>query len=205
MNPKQILTINLKTGETLYRETMADRSLSTRGLDGPVWSPDGKSLAFIVDGVLWTQPVDKTGKATGAARQITTEPTDAPTWSGDSKTLLYLVSGQLRAKGASEGVAPTRAHASLGPGRLGLPPDLGTRLTVRPERECALEQLVKSEIVEQHLAVGELDDLRLVDPALTPRTSSPSPAIESAPSARRGNSKDGRSITQCVVEIPRNN
>lgn len=95
----QILTIDLETGETSYREVLpeqGDQSLSTRGVDGPVWSPDGRWLAFVLAGLLWVQPVDGKGAPTGAARRLTNDPTDAPTWSADSSSLLYLVGGRLR-------------------------------------------------------------------------------------------------------------
>ncbi|WP_163567919.1 PD40 domain-containing protein [Fodinicola feengrottensis] len=92
----QVLTIDLVTGATTYREIMPDRSLATRGVDGPVWSPDGKLFAFVVDGLLWIRQVDATGAPTGPARQLTDEPTDAPSFAGDSRTISYLVGGELR-------------------------------------------------------------------------------------------------------------
>ncbi|PSK88082.1 Tol biopolymer transport system component [Murinocardiopsis flavida] len=92
----QILTVDLDSGTTAYTEPAPYRSLSTRGDDGPVWSPDGKHLAFVMESVLWTVTVNAKGEFTGEPRQLTTEPTDAPSWSGDSRTLLYLGNGRLR-------------------------------------------------------------------------------------------------------------
>jgi Tol biopolymer transport system component len=92
----QILTVDLATGAQTYTEPAPFKSLSTRGEDGPLYSPDGKSVAFVMDSVLWTMPVDSNGVPTGSARQINHEVTDAPTWSGDSKHLLYLSNGKLR-------------------------------------------------------------------------------------------------------------
>lgn len=118
----QILTIDLTTGTTAYREIMPDRSVSTRGLDGPVWSPDGKLFAFIVDGVLWVRPVDGQGVPTGPARQLTDVPTDAPSFAGDSTTISYLVGGELR-KSTVDGhsgrsyTVPLRWRASKPSGR----------------------------------------------------------------------------------------
>jgi Tol biopolymer transport system component len=109
----QILTIDLETGETRYREVLpeqGDQSLSTRGVDGPVWSPDGRRLAFVLAGVLWVQPVDGKGEPTGAARRLTSDPTDAPTWSADSASLLYLVGGRLRTTTLT---GRTRAHPTI--------------------------------------------------------------------------------------------
>jgi Tol biopolymer transport system component len=92
----QFLTVDLGSGSLTYTEPAPFKSTATRGEDGPVYSPDGSSVAFVMDSVLWIRPVDSNGIATGAARQINNELTDAPTWSGDSKQLLYLSNGKLR-------------------------------------------------------------------------------------------------------------
>ncbi|HEY7174527.1 MAG TPA: amidohydrolase family protein, partial [Micromonosporaceae bacterium] len=92
----QILTIDLRTGGSAYHPVAPHRSISTRGYDGPVWSPDGTMMAFVMSSLLHVIPVDATGRATGEPRQINDEVTDAPSWSGDSSTLLYLHHGELR-------------------------------------------------------------------------------------------------------------
>jgi Tol biopolymer transport system component len=92
----QILTVDVATGAIKYSEPTPFGSLSTRGEDGPLYSRDGSSLAFVMGSVLWIQPVDSEGIPTGGARQVNKEVTDAPTWSGDSKHLLYLSNGKLR-------------------------------------------------------------------------------------------------------------
>ncbi len=92
----QILTLDLRTGVVSYVEPAPHKSISTRGYDGPVWSPDGTRMAFVMGSVLWVLPVDPAGRPTGAPRQVTDEVTDAPSWSGDSRQLLYLSNGRLR-------------------------------------------------------------------------------------------------------------
>jgi Tol biopolymer transport system component len=92
----QILTADVATGALRYTEPAPFKSLSTRGEDGPIYSPDGSSVAFVMDSVLWIRPVDGNGVPAGPARQINHEVTDAPTWRGDSKQLLYLSNGKLR-------------------------------------------------------------------------------------------------------------
>ncbi|WP_149194061.1 amidohydrolase family protein [Luteimonas suaedae] len=92
----QILTADVASGELQYWEPAPFKSLSTRGEDGPVYSPDGSALAFVMESALWTMPVDGDGYPAGPARQLTSEVTDAPTWSGDSRKLLYLSNGRLR-------------------------------------------------------------------------------------------------------------
>jgi Tol biopolymer transport system component len=108
----EILVIERATGKASYAAAMPNRSLSTRGDDGPVWSPDGAYLAVVVGSVLWVIPVDTSGRFTGAPRQITDEVTDAPSWSGDSKTLLYLSNGRLRLVSVNGG-APREVPLSL--------------------------------------------------------------------------------------------
>lgn len=92
----KILLVNRRTGEATYVDPAPDRSLQTRGDDGPVWSPDGRQMVFAMESVLWVLPVGRDGRPTGPARQITTDVSDAPSWSGDSSTVLYLSSGTLR-------------------------------------------------------------------------------------------------------------
>ncbi|MEV0622120.1 amidohydrolase family protein [Nonomuraea sp. NPDC050404] len=99
----QILTLDLRTGEMAYHEPAPHRSISTRGLDGPVWSPDGRHLAFVMASRLWTLPVNAAGTPTGPARKVSDETCDAPSWSGDSRSLLYLRNGRLRLVAAAGG------------------------------------------------------------------------------------------------------
>lgn len=92
----KILVIDRATGEGRYLDPLPDRSIQTRGDDGPVWSPDGRKMAFVVASVLWVVDVHPDGTFAGKPRQITTEVTDAPSWRNDSRQLLYLNNGRLR-------------------------------------------------------------------------------------------------------------
>ncbi|MEV4754314.1 DPP IV N-terminal domain-containing protein [Micromonospora sp. NPDC049559] len=91
-----ILLVDRHTGAARYVEPMPHRSIQTRGDDGPVWSPDGRRMAFVVASVLWVVDVHPDGTFAGTPRQLTSEVTDAPSWSGDSARLLYLNNGRLR-------------------------------------------------------------------------------------------------------------
>lgn len=91
----QILTVDLAGGQLRYTEPMPFRSIATRGDDGPVWSPDGRHLAFVVESVAWVVAVDAAGRFLGDPRQVTREVTDSPAWRG-SDTLVYLCNGVLR-------------------------------------------------------------------------------------------------------------
>ncbi|GAA1552419.1 amidohydrolase family protein [Kribbella hippodromi] len=91
----QLLYVDVATAALEYVEPMPFRSLATRGDDGPVFSPDGKHLAFVVESLLYVVPVDARGRFTAEPRAITKEVTDSPVWQ-DNRTLLYLHNGTLR-------------------------------------------------------------------------------------------------------------
>ena len=88
--------MNVATGKTTFIEPAPFESITTRTEDGPVYAPDGKEMAFVMDDLLYTMPVDAHGLPNGPAVQLNDETTDAPTWSGDSSHLLYLHDGNLR-------------------------------------------------------------------------------------------------------------
>jgi Tol biopolymer transport system component len=92
----KILLVDRRTGAGTYVDPLPDRSIQTRGDDGPVWSPDGTKMAFVVASVLWVVDVHPDGVPAGTPRQITDEVTDAVSWRGDSSELLYLNNGRLR-------------------------------------------------------------------------------------------------------------
>ncbi len=100
-----IETVDLQTHNVTLTEPAPYKSISSRGSDGPIYSPDGTRMAFVMDGYLWTRPVDANGIPTGEARPINEEMTDAPSWSGDGKQMLYLSNGKLRMI-ASDGATP---------------------------------------------------------------------------------------------------
>ncbi|EIE99154.1 periplasmic component of the Tol biopolymer transport system [Saccharomonospora glauca K62] len=102
----QILTVDVATGQLTYHAPGEDHaSISTRGDDGPVWSPDGRSMAFVVDSTLRIMPVAADGTPRGPARELNGEIADAPSWSGDSTRLLYLSNGTLRLADVTTGKA----------------------------------------------------------------------------------------------------
>ena len=113
----KIGTVNATTGATneyfanpanVY-ETISNRVED----DGPVWSPNGKFMAYVMDNVLKVVPVDPaTGAPTGAARQLTEEAADQLSWSGDSQHILYDSGGTLRLISINGG-APTTVPVKL--------------------------------------------------------------------------------------------
>jgi hypothetical protein len=106
----EILTVDVATGAATYQPVFPDKSLGTRGDDGPVWSPDGTRLAFVFASRLHVADVDAKGRFNAPPRALNNEVTDAPTWSGDSKSLLYLCNGQFRLIDAAGGTPATVPH-----------------------------------------------------------------------------------------------
>jgi Tol biopolymer transport system component/imidazolonepropionase-like amidohydrolase len=91
----QILTVEVASGKTKFFEPAPFESVTTRTEDGPVYSPNGKEMTFVMDDLLYTMPVDEHGLPSGKATPLNDETTDAPSWSGDSTKLLYLHNGNL--------------------------------------------------------------------------------------------------------------
>lgn len=114
-NSEHLIFSQLKTNSGRFREgknqatfisveTKAEREvriadgkpLGTRGNNGPVWSPNGKFLAFIQEGQLWIQQVDSLANPEGKAFRVTEELADSPSWTGDSKSILYIATDRLK-------------------------------------------------------------------------------------------------------------
>nr|WP_219636780.1 amidohydrolase family protein [Streptomyces sp. AJS327] len=91
-----IRVVDTTTGDDRLHAVAPHVSLSDRYDGGPVWSPDGRWMALIVESALWLLPVRADGAPEGKARRLTDEAADHPSWAGDSGSLLYLSSGKLR-------------------------------------------------------------------------------------------------------------
>ena len=73
-----ILAVNVTTKKTEWFEPAPFKSISTRTEDGPVYSPDGEEMVFVMDDLLYAMPVDVDGKPSGKAIALNNEITDAP-------------------------------------------------------------------------------------------------------------------------------
>ena len=108
-----ILTVDVATGATTWHDPYPFNTINNRkGDNGPVWSPDGRHMAYVLDDVLHVLPVDAHGAPAGQQRQLTDENADAISWSGDSRELLYLSNGKLRTI-ALAGGRPTTVKVQL--------------------------------------------------------------------------------------------
>jgi Tol biopolymer transport system component len=119
----QILTVSPATGEQRWVDPIPFASLSNRVNSGPVWSPDGRAMAFTIGSRLWVMPVDASGQPTGPPRRLTDEVAESPSWSAGSREILYQSNGRLRLISAAGGAART------------VPVDLRWRRAKAPRRQ----------------------------------------------------------------------
>ncbi|MCC9138437.1 amidohydrolase family protein [Pontibacter silvestris] len=92
----KFLLVSLDGQPDRYVSPVPERSLGTRGKNGPVWSPDGSMMAYTLDGVLWVVPVDKLGTITGPPKRLTNELAEVPGWAADSKSIVFLATDALK-------------------------------------------------------------------------------------------------------------
>ncbi|MGP3770036.1 amidohydrolase family protein [Streptomyces sp. SDT5-1] len=102
-----IRVVDTKTGKAVVHAVAPHVSIADRYDSGPVWSPDGRTMAVIVESALWLLPVRPDGTPDGAPRQVTDEAADHPSWSGDSRRILYVSAGRLRLLDVAKGTART--------------------------------------------------------------------------------------------------
>ena len=92
----QILSIDVESGQSHTIGGLQHWSIGSRTYDGPIWSPDGKWMAFVSSGLLWAVPVSLEGKLDGNPVRLTNELADMPSWAGDSQSILYMATDQLK-------------------------------------------------------------------------------------------------------------
>src|SRR4029453_10665871 len=76
-------------GPDRWFDPLPNKSIGMREDFGPVWSPDGSSMAAIIDGYLNVFPVTRDGAPTGAPRRLSTDLASSPSWTADSRQVLY--------------------------------------------------------------------------------------------------------------------
>ncbi|MFE9370264.1 amidohydrolase family protein [Streptomyces sp. NPDC006711] len=157
-----IRVVDTVTGADHLHAVAPHVSIADRYDSGPVWSPDGRWMAVVVESALQVLPVAPDGTPQGPPRALTTEPADHPSWSGDSRTLLYLSGTRLRLIGVEGGAAhtvrvaldqrrPTPADVVVHAGRLWD----GTGETVREDVDIVVSH-GRVASVEAHRARGAL-------------------------------------------------
>ena len=91
-----MLMVDIATLQQRWFDPAPYESITTRTEDGPIYTPDGKSMIFVMDDLLYGMPVDADGHPSGPAVKLNDETTDAPSISADGKSILYLNNGKLR-------------------------------------------------------------------------------------------------------------
>ena len=99
----QLLAVPAGGGAARRIVPIDDRSAGKRSGDGPIWSPDGRHLAYVMDGRLHVQPVSPAGEPTAAPRRLTGELADQISWAGDSKHVLVTATDRLELVAIDDG------------------------------------------------------------------------------------------------------
>ncbi|MEU6390594.1 amidohydrolase family protein [Streptomyces sp. NPDC046939] len=102
-----IRVVDTATGAAALHAVAPHVSIADRYDSGPVWSPDGRYMAVVVESALWLLPVRPDGAPDGPPRQVTDEAADHPSWAADSRRLLYLSAGRLRLLDVERGTSRT--------------------------------------------------------------------------------------------------
>ena len=72
------------------------KSIGMRENLGPVWSPDGRQMAAIIDGYLHAYPGARDGTPTGPPRRLSADLASSPSWTADSRRILYQAADRFR-------------------------------------------------------------------------------------------------------------
>ena len=99
----KFLIISLDGSPDKLFSPVEGRTLGTRSKNGPVWSPDGRFLAYVQDGVLWILPVTPSGEIAGPVQRLTNELSDNPSWTADSRSIVFLSADKLKRVYLSQG------------------------------------------------------------------------------------------------------
>ncbi|MFJ8821162.1 amidohydrolase family protein [Streptomyces sp. NPDC102467] len=102
-----IRVVDTTTGRATLHAVAPHVSLADRYDSGPAWSPDGRTMAVVVESALWLLPVRPDGTPDGPPHQVTEEAADHPSWAADGRRLLYLSAGRLRLLDTASGTART--------------------------------------------------------------------------------------------------
>ena len=140
-----------------YLDLPLHGSVGSRANDGPAWSPDGRHVAYISDGVLWTVAMTPEGETADVPRRLTNEAADDPSWTGDSRSIVYLSNDRLRRSdaltGATEDITPPLAWTRPAPPasvlvRAGALFD-GRSETLRRDVDIVIEEGVITEVADR--------------------------------------------------------
>jgi Tol biopolymer transport system component/imidazolonepropionase-like amidohydrolase len=86
-----------------WLDPLPHKSIGMRENLGPVWSPNGREMAAIVDGYLASYPVGRDGSPSAPPRRLSSDYASSPSWTGDSRHLLYQALDRFRLVDVSSG------------------------------------------------------------------------------------------------------
>ena len=90
----KMVFLSLETKESTFFTPTPDETTATRGQNGPLWSPDGKWIAYVQEGVIKLVGVED-GKPTSEPITLTDKLSEKPSWTADSKKLVYMATDHL--------------------------------------------------------------------------------------------------------------
>lgn len=90
----QLLTVQLATGEINYEAVAPEKSISTRGYEGPIVAPDGRSMIVVIESQPWSVPVTASGRVNGQPVRLSSDTVDGLALASDG-TLAYLTGGRI--------------------------------------------------------------------------------------------------------------
>lgn len=137
------LVAYVRSGDIYVSRGAAETRLTTGGgYSRPRWSPNGKQLAFLRSGQLWTMNANGSGR-----RRLTTRPASGPSWSPDSRSIAF-----------------ASLSCTGGPGVYRI---AATTATATPEvlfpRDCRGQDLPDAQVTESAPALSLTDRLRTDD------------------------------------------
>jgi Tol biopolymer transport system component/imidazolonepropionase-like amidohydrolase len=84
-------------------DPLPHKSVGMREDFGPVFSPDGREMAAIIDGSLAAFPVARDGSPTGPPRRLSPDLASSPSWTADSRHVLYQAVDRFRLVDVTDG------------------------------------------------------------------------------------------------------
>lgn len=112
----QVMVVDVGTGAVRTRPVAPHRSIATRGDDGPVWSPDGRSLIAVIDSLVHRVPVAPDGTVAGAPVPLSDLVADSVSVSATGH-VLFLSIGELVIVGGRRYVPPITCRERTPPPR----------------------------------------------------------------------------------------
>ncbi len=101
----KVLLVPMSGEAARFFSPVEGRSLGQRGKNGPVWSPDGHSIAYVQDGQLWVLKVSLSGQPVGPPVRYSSELVESPSWTGDSQSIVFIATDHLRKVDLKDGSA----------------------------------------------------------------------------------------------------